>query len=229
MPADADYVFDLINPDSARREAALARDAALVAEFRRALAVRNELWFRAGRSMRPKEVALVAAMDQARAEMTAASERTLHGITGKFIHARRADGPDDHQRLASYAVLFLRWEDAYPDQWRIPRASGTPWWLKKHVLRRFARGGVPSNVQHDALQLIVRAIEREHRCEDGGFAALARAVDADELRSRLTATEATDDPLVRLRAQYIRWVVDHPTAPLTAVGWRRWLTSDEHH
>lgn len=51
-------------------------------------------------------------MDQSRAAISAARDRTLHGITGKFIHARWFGGPNDHERLASYAVLFLKWENA---------------------------------------------------------------------------------------------------------------------
>jgi hypothetical protein len=43
--------------------------------------------------------------------------------------------------------------------------------------------------------LIVRAIEREHRCEDSGFAALARAVDCDELRSALASRKRPGDAI----------------------------------
>jgi hypothetical protein len=227
VPADADYVFNLISPDSERRAAAVARDAALVEDFQRALARHNELWFIAGKSWQPKDAAVHAAMDQARAAMSAAKSRTLHGIAGKFIDARRLGGPDDHERLAPYAVLFLRWENTYPDQWRGARASGAPWRRRKHVLRRFIRGGVPAHVRGDVIELVAQAIAREHRCEDGGFAALARLVNGAELHSTLIAAEAADDPLIRLRAQYVRWVVDHPAAPVTTAGWRRWLASDE--
>jgi hypothetical protein len=227
VPPDADYVFDLISPDSERRGLALARDAALDEDFRRALSRYNELWFKAGRTPRPKDAALIAAMDQTRAAMSAAHERTLHGIVGAFIHARSEGGPDAHERLAPYAVLFLKWENAYPDRWRAPRvSSGTPWGLKKRVLGRFCQAGVPAKVRSDVIGLILRAVEREHRCEDGGFAALARAVDGGELRNALAKAERSHDPLVRLRAQYVRWIVNHPTAPVTTAGWRRWLASD---
>ena len=52
VPADADYVFDLINPDAGRRAAALARHAELVAEHRCARDVFTVLWVRAGKTRR---------------------------------------------------------------------------------------------------------------------------------------------------------------------------------
>jgi hypothetical protein len=54
-------------------------------------------------------------------------------------------------------------------------------------------------------------------------------VDCDELRSAFAVAEEIDNPLVRLRAQYVHWVVDHPAASATAAGWRRWLASDEQN
>lgn len=227
MPSDADYVFDLISPDSERRARAVARDAALRADFREALNCYNQLWFRAGKTPRPKDAALLAAMDQARAAMSTASDRTLGGITANFVHAR-SGGPGDHDRLAPYAVLFLKRENAFPDEWRTS-TSGGPWHLKKRVLKRFVEAGVPVRLRSDLIRLIAAAIEREHRCEDGGFAAVARAVDGAELRCALEAADTMPDSLVRLNAQYVRWIVDHPTAPVTVAGWRRWLASDECH
>lgn len=225
MPPDADYVFDLISPDPERRARALARDAELRADGERALACYNELWFRAGKTWRPQDAALLAAMDQARAAMIAARDRTLGGITSNFIHAR-VGGPHVHDLLAPYAVLFLKREIAFPDEWAGRRTPGGPWWAKKRVLKRFVEAGVPTRLRSDVIRLIAAAVEREHRCEDGGFAAVARAVDGAELRGALEAAEAMPDPLVRLNAQYARWVVDHPATPVTAVGWRRWLASD---
>lgn len=225
VPADADYVFDLISPDPERRRLALARDAALAEDFREALAGYDELWGMAKWS--PGDPGLQAAMDQTRAAMSAAADRTLHGIALLFIRAYSEGGPADHDRLAPYAVLFLRWENAYPEQWRIPRASGSPWGLKKYVLRRFIQAGVPAAVKDDVLQLLIQAVAREHRCEDRGFAELARVLDGPCLRVALQQAETNTDPLVRLRAQYVRWVVEHPGEPVTTAGWRRWLASDD--
>ena len=227
MPADADYVFDRIGSDPDRRAQALARDAEQVVVMRRALERQHEIWFRAGKSWRPSDVALAAAMDQAMAERSAAVARTLHGIVVKFVHARWAGDADDHVRLAPYAVLFLQWETAFPEQWRSARESAS-WGLKKHVLRRFVQAGVPAQFQSDVVELVMQAVGREHRCEDQGYPAVARVVDGPELRSRLDAASRSEDPLVRLRAEWVRWVIDHPAAPVTAAGWRRWLAQDEH-
>jgi hypothetical protein len=74
----------------------------------------------------------------------------------------------------------------------------------------------------------MQAVGREHSCEDQGYPAVARVVDGLELRSRLDAASRSEDPLVRLRAEWVRWVIDHPAAPVTVAGWRRWLAQGEH-
>jgi hypothetical protein len=59
VPSDADYVFDLISPDSARRARAVARDAALRADFQEASDSYSRLWLRAGKTWRPQDPALL--------------------------------------------------------------------------------------------------------------------------------------------------------------------------
>lgn len=98
--------------------------------------------------------------------------------------------------------------------------------MKKQVLPRFAVAGVPDEFLGEVTTLVMAAVSREHRCEDQGYPAVARTVDGPELRAALTEAMTAEDPLVRLRAGWASWVVDHPAAPVTAAGWRSWLRQD---
>lgn len=222
LPVDSAYVFDLIDPDKCRRRQVVQRHAGFVAARHEAVARANEIWQMAGRCWAPADATLAAAMQRARAAWREASAHTVQGLVGVFLDAQRAGPPDDRSRLAAYAVLFLRWEVAFPEQWR-DAGPTSPWWYKKQVLRSFARNGVPSP-QRDALTgLLVAAVHREHRCEDCFYPALARHLDGPTLRAALTQAQGAEDAVVRRRARYVKWVADHADAPVTLAGWRRWL------
>ena len=71
------------------------------------------------------------------------------------------------------------------------------------------------------------AVNREHRCEDRWYAALARRLDSPELRNLLAEAAASTDPLVRLRAGYVNAVLEDRSMAVTVASWRRWLAATD--
>jgi hypothetical protein len=75
----------------------------------------NRVWAAAGTPV-PQEVHLAAEMDQARAAKREADARTF--FAPMYAWWAGSIDPDTHARYAPYAVLFLEWEDRYPQEWR---------------------------------------------------------------------------------------------------------------
>lgn len=235
---DMRWMFDLINPVSEKRAIALQRNADLVERQRATIARTNEIWSLASQSGRPSDPELLAARDQVNAEVHAirsqlprakAAEFCRNGVRkGALKGARkdarkRAHDGETHQRLAPYAVLYLAWEAAYPQEWR---AAGlhSPWHIKAKSLRQFAHLGVPPECAKPLSDLVIDAIRREHRCEDRWYAGVARRVAGPDLDQALTETLEAPDPVARMRAGYVRWIINSPAEPVTEVSWRRWLS-----
>jgi hypothetical protein len=225
-PGDHGWVFDLIDPDPERRGPALARHHEAVGEWEKALGWVNDVWRRAGGTFTPAEPGLAAEMDQALTAQRCALEGMLPGLVGRFLTAWRPDEAADYRRLAPFAVLFLRWEVRYPQEWR-EAGPWSPWGTKRAILRRFAKSGPPPECTAALVDLVIEAVERENRCEDRGYALLARRLDGPQLRDRLDRSMSSVDGLIRLRAGYLRALLCSPKAPVTVAGWRRWLASDE--
>lgn len=59
------------------------------------------------------------------------------------------------------------------------------------------------------------------------YAPVARAVDGPDLRYRLRGLLDTEDPLVRLRAEFVLRVLDHPELRVRRLTWQRWLAIDD--
>jgi hypothetical protein len=139
---------------------------------------------------------------------------------GRYIAERRRTLPDalwecvPHDSYADwgglkYVLLYLEWEARYPDEWT---ASAKSWGTKHTALRNLtmALPYLPAEAIDQLVGLIRRAVRREHRCEDAGYAVLAKAVGG--LRLRRLLVEIADDPneVFRLRARYLLWLLEHP-------------------
>lgn len=214
------WAFDLVSADPALRSAALARHNELIKTWNESLARINRLWREKQVLRRAAEVRRAADAQQA------AIGGTVYGAVADFERAARTGDPAAYRRLAPYAVLFLRWEAAYPVEWR-EAAPWSPWAVKKAVLRGFARRGPTDECEPDLVDLVLAAVGREQRCEDGWYAAVARAVDGPALRRKLRTAGRSADPVVRRRAGFVRWALDHPAAPVTLASWRAWLAGQE--
>jgi hypothetical protein len=102
----------------------------------------------------------------------------------------------------------------------------SPWGTKEDLLRALGRNGVPEEVRPQVTDLIVAALQRPYRCKDWGYARLVRHVSDAQFISRIETLLDADDPLIRLRAQFILHVVEHPAHNITRMSWERWLRTD---
>lgn len=165
----------------------------------------------------------LSATDQAASRYIAERQMTLPDALWEFIP------PWSYADWAGlkYVLLYLEWEAQYPDEWM---ASAKSWGTKHGLLHDLARA-VPSlatEVIDQLVDLIGLAVRREHRCEDVGYAVLARAVGGSRLRRLLLELSDDPDEGFRSRARYLLWLLDHPEAPKPKVGqWKAWLRSQK--
>jgi hypothetical protein len=118
----------------------------------------------------------------------------------------------DRARLAEFAVLFLRWESLFPNEWH-SASPWTPWITKRKILRLLTGEHLTSPLKLDLVDLVTAALYREHHCEDRWYAVLSRSLDGPGLRNRLDVAATHHDDLVRLRAGYLDgcWIIPkHP-------------------
>lgn len=222
LPGNHSWVFDLIAPDDVVRHRALARHQALLTAAWEALRWSNRVWAQAGR-WSPTEPHLAAEMDQARAEFRWHRQQTIFGPIEAYCDS---DHTDSVARLlyAPYVVLYLQWEADYPQEWYAPGSwMWSPWGTKEVLLRRLHQGGVPEQVRPQIGDLITAAVERPYRCKDWMYARLVQHVLDMPFVDKIEALLAAEDPLVRLRAQFIVYVARHPQCGIKRVSWHRWL------
>jgi hypothetical protein len=208
---DLDWAFDLVSPDPVRRARARGRHAETLAACQTAQERINELWRRTG-TLSPTEPGLAAEMDQRVSASQDASQYLLSQPISDFVDRREV-------ATLPYALLLLEWEARYPEEW--PR-----WWgTKKKVLRAFCQ--VPEyspEVRARLTALMVLAVCREHRCEDGGYARLGRYLADDDLTGYLwTIGETASRDAIRRRAAFVVYLIREPHVPATRASWATWL------
>lgn len=132
--------------------------------------------------------------------------------------------------FAPFALLYLRWEARYPDEWRAPESNlYSPWSIKEQLLRRFATSGVPDALRPEAADLVLAAMQRPYRCKDWRYARLIGRVDGPGFRDRVNALAHDPDPLLSARARFVLDVADHPGRPVNRNSWRRWVADETVH
>ena len=202
----------LIDPDDVVRHRALAEHQEFLRAAAAALKQQNRIWAET-QSWSPDEPHRTAAMDQARAAFRWNLEQT---IFGKMLAA----GPGS----VAHAIVFLRWENEYPQEWRAPDSYlWSPWGYKESVLQRLDRDGMPAEFRQPVADLVIVAAGRAYRCKDWRYARLVRHLSGTDLLDRLTSLRASGDDLVRLRAEFLTDVSKHPGRALNRTTWRRWL------
>ena len=111
---------------------------------------------------------------------------------------------------APFVLLYLRWEADYPDEWRSPETNQwSPWTCKEVVLGRLSRHGVPEAIRPEIADLIIAAIRRPYRCKDWMYGQTVRHVADAAFLDKITALLDAHDPLIRLRAQFVRYLLNH--------------------
>jgi hypothetical protein len=205
------WAFDLISPDPVRRHDALARHRLVEADWLRAQQRVNSLWADAG-SLSPADPGRARTMKRALADLGEAEDRRL-------IRAVWRWRPGVSSHLLPIAVLYLQWEASYPDEWC------KHWLTKKWLLRELSRlESYDAELRQRLGALVLAAVNREHRCEDAGYARLARAIADDRLIAQLGEAEASGDGRTRLRASFMLFFIASPDAAATPATWRRWLS-----
>jgi hypothetical protein len=132
--------------------------------------------------------------------------------------------PEPDMAFASFALLFLRWEASYPDDWRSPDSHAySPWSIKQGVLGRFGQSGVPDALRSEAADLVLTAVQRPYRCKDWSYALLVDHVQTPAFQERLQALADGADTLLSVRARFLQHVAARPGRPLNRNSWRRWL------
>ncbi len=213
------WMFNLISADPDRRGQAVRRHHELDLAAMGADNALAAIWPAAGGQ--PADPRLAAQIDQAKAAIREAYRRCWVVTAGRW-----ADGMEpDSDVGARLALLYLQWEAAYPAQWRASMLW-SPWGMKKMVLRRFATTAhqFGTEFRHALQDLIIAAVRREHRCEDQGYGPLARALDDTRLRAGLDSAARDNDLLVRLRAGFLLWALDHADIPVAPRSWQTWLS-----
>ncbi|CRK58491.1 SC10B8A.06, unknown, len: 219 aa; located between inverted DNA repeat units [Alloactinosynnema sp. L-07] len=219
---DVSWIFDLVSPDDSVRGRALARHQAAVAEGRTALHWMNSVWARAG-TPAPAEPWLAAEMDQARAAMDWHNKQTIFGLLDGF----HSDDALVREMHAPFVVLYLVWEGSFPDEWRDPAScSWSPWTRKAALLASLAREGVPDVIRSQMTDLLIGALYRSYRCKDWIYAAMVRHLSDQSFVAKITELLDAEDPLVRLRAEYILYLAEFPETVVRRKTWRRWLAGE---
>ncbi|MFE4961044.1 hypothetical protein ACFRCW_45915 [Streptomyces sp. NPDC056653] len=209
------WTYDLIAPDDVVRGAALARLDAARAEAQEALARYNQAWVQASRTgteplfCEPEVVA-------ARELYDAAGSRCLPEA---LWFAPYADDIRMSPQLP-FALLFLEWEARNPQEWQ---EHAKAWGTKQALIRRLAVGGRSEIITEKLIDLVELVVQRAYRCKDREYVRVARAVDGDELRTRLNRARQSHSPWAQLHAGYVLWLLDHPELPNTRHVWRSWL------
>jgi hypothetical protein len=201
----------------------LEQQAKLLATWSDGLRWSNALLFQNGGSLDFSHSAgLSAEHQQANTMQKDAIAQTLYGLAGEFQRACWYPELDENKSVP-YSILYLEWEVAFPDEWRAA-APWSPWGLKQQILRGFTKVGALGQEQA-LIELVMAAVEREQRCEDRWYAAVARHLDSPELRAQLADASESPDLHVRLRAGYVSAVLDDRSMAVTLGSWRRWVAA----
>ncbi|MFF8763856.1 hypothetical protein ACF07Q_05010 [Nocardiopsis dassonvillei] len=122
-----------------------------------------------------------------------------------------------------YALLYLEWEAKYPREWT---RHAKKWGTKERLVRDVAVAGHDEAVRARLSDLVETVVRRRYRCKDREYVRVARVLDGEDLRARLTAAAGSDHPWARRHAAYVLWLLDRPGVPNTRSVWRTWNTEE---
>ncbi|MEU6553065.1 hypothetical protein ABZ915_22685 [Streptomyces sp. NPDC046915] len=210
------WAYGLISPRPAERSAALDRLDRAREEAGAALARYHETW------RRPTVLLLLTARGRAAAER-AYDEAASRCLPEALWKGHRHDGDLGTWPGLPYALLFLEWEARYPQEWT---EHAKAWGTKQSLIRELAKIGHDPRVRAKLIDLLDVIVQRPYRCKDREYVRVARAVDGDELRTRLTRARDSEQPWARLHAGYVLRLLDHPEIPNTRQVWTTWLAGE---
>jgi hypothetical protein len=219
---DMGWVDDLVSPDPAQRAAALIRFQQTNDAYWSLQHEINAVWAEAG-SADPAKPRLAARMSQLRAAQDiAAGHELMRTLWDGWAYVD--GGPEwfqgDPAELIHYSLRYLEWEVHFPGEWH------KNWLTKASLLRELARRDDLTDQHRSRLaDLVIRVVRRKQRCKDQGYISVARATVDQSLRQRIETEADAADPVTRLRASFMLYMLDHPTLPAKSRTWKRWLAN----
>jgi hypothetical protein len=122
--------------------------------------------------------------------------------------------PSGSAELIHYSLRYLEWEAQFPAEWH------KGWTMKQSLLRYLARrDDLTAEARARLADLVVTVVSRRQQCKDEGYIAVARVLDDDSLRQRVSAVADGPAPA---RARFLLHMLDHPELPATTWSWQRW-------
>lgn len=121
-----------------------------------------------------------------------------------------------------YAVIYLEWEAHHAGEWT---RHAKHWSTKQHLIRRLAVPGHTPEIRERLVDLVEFVVQRRHRCKDREYSHIARAIDGDDLRARLSRIGDSGPPWARDQAGHVLWLLHNPHVPINRANWFRWLAA----
>ena len=218
------WVFDLVSDDELRRRRARIRarerDNALLAANR----TRNEVWWRAGQTWAPDDPAMAAEMARAEADHAAALAETFFAPIAPYLSPGWSRQSEEKPSSEQFAILYLEWEMAYPDEWY--QDAGTylsPCGLKGSILRAMDWHGVSEPGRAAVEKLLLAAVRGRYRAKDWRSTRVARHLDSRPLREALGTIADGGDDAAALRAAFVLSRLDNPDLSANRRSYGNWL------
>lgn len=219
-----DWVLDLVSDDELRRRRATIRaresnEALLAANHER-----NEVYRHAGGEWSPADPALATKMERAQAAHQKAFAETFYAPIEDYLRAS-SHGPSEARAMSEpFAILFLEWERAYPDEWaREAGRSGNRYGWKEHILKQTHRQGVGDPHREVTQRLVLETVRGPYRAKDWRYARIARQIDNAGLREALCSIAAEGDEGATLRAEYVLARLEQPGLSINRRSYCNWL------
>jgi hypothetical protein len=76
--------------------------------------------------------------------------------------------PEGYARLAPYGLLFLQWEQRFPEEWRSADWPFSPWSEKEAVLRAFCADEPTPLTRPTLEELLIEAVRRRSGARTAG-------------------------------------------------------------
>ncbi|MFE2873611.1 hypothetical protein [Embleya sp. NPDC059259] len=123
-----------------------------------------------------------------------------------------------------YALTYLEWEARYPTEWT---RHAKVWSTKQRLIRLLAVPGHHAEARSRLVDLVEAVVYRRHRCKDREYSRIARVVDGEDLRARLTKAQDSGEPWTRDQAGHVLWLLHNPQIPINRTNWFRWLSINQ--
>jgi len=218
------WVFDFVSDDELRRRRARIRARERDNALLRANRARNEVWWRAGQTWAPDDPAMAAEMARAEADHAAALAETFLAPIAPYLSPGWSRQSEEKPSSEQFAILYLEWETAYPDEWH--QDAGTylsPTGLKGSILRAMDWHGVSEAGRAAVEKLLLAAVRGRYRAKDWRYTRVARHLDSRPLREALGAIADGGDDSAALRAMFVLSRLDNPDLSANRRSYGNWL------